>query len=61
MKGAVFTSFIICGLCNCVFAVDSFNQDEINIHENEIINSDTNSILINKQDMYIINNGTINE
>ena len=68
MKGVVFTSFIIAGLCKCGFAAvytanaitDTFNENEIIIPENVIIGSNTNSIVINKQDMFIRNSGTIN-
>ena len=68
MKGILFSVFIIVGLCNCGFALsyntdtttDVFNENEIIVRENVVVNSDSGYINIDKQGTFIENNGTIN-
>lgn len=67
MKGVLFSVFMIIGLCNHGFAIsydtntntNSFNENEIIIPENIVVQSDTGYIVVNKQEMIVQNNGTI--
>ena len=68
MKGILFSFFIIVGLCNSGFALsyntdtttDVFNENEIIVRENVVVNSGSGYINIDKQGTFIENNGTIN-
>ena len=68
MKGILFSFFIIVGLCNSGFALsyntdtttDVFNENEIIVRENVVVNSGSGYINIDKQGTFIENNGIIN-